>query len=136
MSKSKLKPSPSLLCPSHAPKAGNILLGYVEEEGDINFLDNKIVVDQDFIDEASKGRDLNKRFRFAGNCSKSGCGHWDKNGSKCSLIKQINDRFQAKETNSLPNCSIRSQCVWYHQSGPEACTNCKFVIRDIRTENA
>lgn len=133
MNESKLTSGPPLLCPSHAPKAGNILLGYVEKEGTINFINNRLIVDQNFIDEASKGRDLSKRFRFAGNCSKNGCGHWDKNGSKCSLIKQINDRFETFEANSLPSCSIRNQCVWFHQSGSEACSNCTFVIRDIRT---
>ena len=135
MSKLKLKSGQSSLCPSHAPKAGNILLGYVGKKGEINFLDQRLEVDQDFIDEASKGRDLGKRFRFAGNCSKNGCGHWDKEGSKCSLIAEINDRFQAKEVRALRSCSIRNQCVWFAQSGPEACTNCKYVIREMRAES-
>lgn len=120
-----------ILCPSAECRDGAILLGIVQSNGVISFLENeKKVVNEEFIQIAKKGRIPEKRFRFAYPCMKSQCKQWMEN--KCTVIEKamqvVNSNYL---TNILPECSIRSQCRWYEQCGRSACSICPHVITDM-----
>ena len=119
-----------LLCPSSKCEDGAKLLGIVKEDAHVDFLKHPIQIDQDFVDSAKEGRTPELRFRFAGKCLKAGCRQWT--GERCGVIDNIVDQLQqAIPEASLPTCSIRPECRWFHQRGPEACKVCPFVITDV-----
>lgn len=120
-----------ILCPSARCQSGSVLLGIVETDGHVSFLGReKIIIDEQFVQIAKKGRPPEKRFRFANTCIKSGCKQWT--DGRCGVIDSI-FRFYPKqpETPDLPICSIRQHCRWYKQSGSHACAVCPDVITDL-----
>jgi hypothetical protein len=123
----------SVLCPSYFCKEDAILLGIVRKEGHISFVKERILIDNEFIKIANKGRKPEKRFRFAGNCVKNACKHWK--GYKCTLIDGIISNTLSKNTTTkLPDCSIRQECRWYRQCGEMACSICPQIIYTISEE--
>jgi hypothetical protein len=50
-----------------------------------------------------------------------------------SIIEAVDVDVESAE---LPECSIRSECRWFYQSGVEACAICPEVITDLREEIA
>jgi hypothetical protein len=119
-----------ILCPSYRCEEGAILVGIVNAEGHIVFASNRLVVDQDFVDTAQHGRTPEKRFRFSGPCAQGSCQQWT--GNRCGVIDRVLIQAVDLASTTLPNCSIRSQCRWFHQSGAEACAVCPEVITDLR----
>ena len=114
----------SALCPSSHCVEGALIIG-VQEHGETNFLPRAITVDEQFIG-ITREKSIADRFRFAGNCSKHGCGHF-KCGS-CSLIKkELKNRNPVIKVSDLPKCSIRKNCQWYGENGFYACSICKSV---------
>jgi hypothetical protein len=122
----------NLLCPSYHCKPGASLIGIINEEGKVDYLNTPLVIDETFVTEAKKGRNPDFRFRFSGNCAKTGCGQWQAEGSKCGLINKLIDGFGNEET-ALQPCPIRSKCRWYAQEGGLACANCNEVMRQSET---
>lgn len=124
----------TILCPSSRCQEGAILVGIVLPDGRVAFSSNQIVVDQEFVQIANEGRSPEKRFRFGGLCVKGGCQQWT--GSRCGVIDSIMKSTQNRtETSTLPDCSIRSQCRWFYQSGADACGVCSDVITDLRIDS-
>jgi len=123
----------NLSCPSYVAKPGAKLYGIVNSEGQIDFLKDAIEVDETFIQKAMEGRAPEKRFRFAGNCAKSGCKQWSAEHAECGLINTVIDVVGKEEQSTLPDCAIRSTCRWYHQQKGLACSQCNEVIRNIET---
>lgn len=121
----------SLLCPSYSCKPGAQLIGIINSEGLVDYISTKITIDENFVDEANKGREPEQRFRFAGKCAKSGCNQWDKQGSQCGLIDNIIDLINHVESIELKPCPIRSNCRWYAQRKGLACAQCNEVVRNI-----
>ena len=130
----QIKSSENLLCPSSILKPGVSLFGIVNTEGTVDYLSEAIKVDSTFVDEAKKGRTPEARFRFAGNCAKSGCGQWDKEGHQCSLVGRIVNALDRPIQAKLQDCAIRSGCRWFAQQGSLACANCNEVMRNIETK--
>jgi hypothetical protein len=124
----------SLLCPSSIAKPGAALFGVQTAAGQIEYLEQPIVVDQTFVDKARQGRAPEERFRFASNCAKSGCGHWDSGQSGCSLVGKVVDAMNRKAAEKLGACAIRTHCRWYHQEGALACASCDEVVRNVRIQ--
>lgn len=121
------------LCPSYAPKVGAQLFGVVNSNGFINYLASTIAINESFLNEAANGKDPGARFRFAGNCAKSGCNHWDGAGHQCGLINKIVELVGNEENESLQHCPIRSKCRWFAQRQGLACAQCNEIIRNIET---
>lgn len=119
------------LCPSYICKSGASLYGIVNKNGLIDYLPDAIEINQAFVEEAKQGREPEKRFRFAGNCAKSGCNHWDGSQKECGLINKIIKIVDKEEVQTLQDCSIRSQCRWYGQKKGLACSQCNEIIRNI-----
>lgn len=126
----ELEGNKNKLCPSSKCQPGSQLLGIVKEDGHVALLQQTIPIDETFVQVAAQGPKAEMRFRFANKCIKSGCKQWT--GEKCGVVDQVLQHFnKAIAEATLPECSIRPQCRWYHQSGAEACKVCPFVITDI-----
>jgi hypothetical protein len=70
-------------------------------------------------------------FRLAGPCSQAKCVNWE--NQACTLIGRMREEVDRREVattpaGKLPRCAIRSACVWWRQTGPEACRVCPHVI--------
>lgn len=118
------------MCPSARCESGAILVGIVKKEGRVSYFNQKLIVDEQFVQIAKLGRTPEKRFRFANVCMKSNCRQWT--GKACGIIESIiNESSKLNTTTELPDCSIRSQCRWYKQCGAKACAECPFIITDV-----
>jgi hypothetical protein len=61
----------------------------------------------------------------------SACSQWT--GSRCGVIDRVIDLVGAETDQAdLPDCSIRPECRWWKQSGPDACAVCPEVVTDTR----
>lgn len=121
-------------CPSYIARPGAKLYGIVNNNGFINYLKDTIEVNEEFIIEASRGREPEKRFRFAGNCAKNGCKQWEKSQHECGLIDKIILIVNNAEIETLQNCPIRSKCRWFQQRKGLACAQCNEIIRNIEAK--
>ncbi len=121
---------PNLSCPSYVCKPGAQLFGIVNADGGINYLHEVIPIDSFFVEQAHKGRQPEKRFRFAGACAQTGCKHWDYPESQCGLVGELIELWDADEPETLQPCAIRPTCRWFAQRGGQACATCTHVIRN------
>ena len=119
------------LCPSYTCQPGAILLGIVMRDGRVAFSGDRLVVNEEFVQIAREGRTPEKRFRFGGQCVQNGCRQWT--GKRCGVIDKITETADTDVGNAaLPECSIRSECRWFYQSGAEACAVCPEIVTDSR----
>ena len=124
--------SDKLLCPSYVAKPGALLYGVVNAQGQTEYLEESIRVDQTFVTEAAKGRAPEERFRFAGACISKGCRQWDTASAGCGLVGKIVENMNRKAEADLPECGIRPTCRWFAQQGSVACASCPEMIRNIK----
>jgi hypothetical protein len=123
--------APPKLCPSARCTDGAILLGIVMPNGRVAFPQERLVIDEAFVDAAHKGRAPEQRFRFSSPCAQSGCSQWT--GSRCGIIDAVLDAHApATDDEALPVCSIRADCRWFAQAGAAACAVCPDVVTDQR----
>lgn len=122
-------PERELLCPSARCEPGAVLLGIVGKDGRVGYLSTQMVVDEDFVETASRGRAPEARFRFAQPCVEGACGYW--RGDRCGVVEGAVAQATPLDA-PLPRCSIRSDCRWFAQRGPEACGVCPVVVTDVR----
>jgi hypothetical protein len=118
------------LCPSYISKPGAQLFGYIND-GKVEYLQESIVVDKTFVEEAKKGRTPESRFRFAGKCIKGSCAQWNNTDGVCGLTNKLIDEAPEKEVSELEHCAIRSQCRWFAQRGAKACAVCSDSVRNM-----
>jgi hypothetical protein len=125
-------------CPSARCESGAVLLGIVGADGRIGFITPEIQIDDDFVQEAHKGRLPETRFRFGQPCIEDACAQWT--GSRCGVIDRLLPlRDQAiirHRTKDLPRCSIRSRCRWFAQVGGDACHTCPLVVTEQLADSA
>jgi hypothetical protein len=118
-------------CPSSVAKPGATLLGIVNSNGVVGYIDTPIKIDESFIEQAGEGAVLENSFRFSAKCAKTGCVQWQ-NGT-CGVIEKVialNPLWHEAHSH-LPDCSIRSSCRWHFQEGAKACSYCPYVITKI-----
>lgn len=114
------------LCPSAPLSEGAKLLGIVNSDNEIDLLSEPLTIDTEFIDSASKGRPIEKRFRFVNKCVKNGCQNWV--GESCNVVKIVLENIHKKYwAENLPDCTIRNDCRWFGQEGVDACKVCTLV---------
>jgi hypothetical protein len=118
------------LCPSTIGKTRNArIIGFIGPDGVVANIPTPIPVTDKI--RRSLGSQLERTFRLAGPCAKSNCMNWE--NQQCGLIDRMRletDRRDVpiESTGKLPRCGIRSACVWWQQSGPDACRVCPHVI--------
>jgi hypothetical protein len=117
------------MCPSYIGKVGAQLFGVVGKDGKVQFI-TPLAVTEDFLKQNQGKNSLEQRFRFTGKCVEKGCTQWDKEESKCSLSRKVQNLDFHKEK-GLVFCPIRSQCRWFSQDGKEACFSCNEVTRNM-----
>lgn len=64
-------------------------------------------------------------FRFAAPCAASACRHFVK--GRCQLIDRVVELLP-EVIDQLPACSVRNDCRWWHQQGPDACKRCPQIV--------
>jgi len=121
----------SAMCPSAPAEAGALLLGRFVPAGNLVFAAQPLPVTVEFIEAASEGGDLGKRFRFTSPCLKHGCSRWQ-NGACIVGVAAARAAGQFPESAELPACVIRASCRWFEQQGALACRACPHVIYDMR----
>jgi hypothetical protein len=121
-----------LLCPSARAEAGAALLGVVGDEGRVRYLGSPLIVDDEFIRQAKRGRAPEKRFRFADRCVQSGCVFWNDESCDVAATAAAHDSASDRDDlERLPRCGIRPNCRWFAQEGVNACRACPLVITDV-----
>ena len=117
-----------VLCPSAPADDQAILLGVVQPDDSVSFLKDRIKVTREFLELASRAGLPERNFRFSSPCVGASCRQWA--SGKCSLPERLG-AFVPSSTltrDDLPNCSIRDECRWFNQSGPDICRVCPLVI--------
>ncbi len=121
------------LCPSSRCAEGAILLGVVGSDAQVQFLNQPVRIDAEFVDIAHQGRRPEKRFRFSSPCATNACRHWT--GSRCGVIDEVFDSVpETHRIETRPRCAIREQCRWHRQEGDAACGACPLVITDLMVD--
>jgi hypothetical protein len=122
-------------CPSAPCESGATLLGIVDADGSVGYLTPPLQIDDDFVRSAKRGRDPERRFRFAGTCVEGGCKQWT--GTRCGVIDRVLAAGVGQDAGdgsagraALPRCAIRSTCRWFAQAGADACGACPLVVTD------
>jgi len=124
-----------ILCPSGLCEEGSILIGIVQRSGRIGFIKEKIIVDEEFVRIAHKGRSPEKRFRFAEQCREGACAQWS--DGRCGVIDEVITMLApTRVPDELPPCSIRPECRWFRQRGGRACAVCPEVITNSLLEDS
>jgi hypothetical protein len=123
-------------CPSAPATDGAQLLGLIGSDGRLHPVRSVMHVDQAFVDQAAKAGPVEARMRFAGRCQTDGCTQWT--GTRCGVIDRAMILIEAATTEkeSLPPCTIRSECRWFDQRGAKACGTCIWVVTDTRGATA
>ncbi len=118
------------LCPSTTGDSQDArIIGFIGPDGVVAPITTPIAL-TDAMREAI-GKRPESVFRLSGPCMASKCANWE--NQQCGLIARMRDEVDRRGVASameakLPGCGIRPDCVWWRQSGPEACRVCPHVI--------
>jgi hypothetical protein len=77
--------------------------------------------------------DISHGMRISSNCAGCKCKHFESTSSTCSLAARVKTHVPVVVA-AAPPCSIRKDCVWWHQEGVAACLRCPTVTRE-RTDD-
>ena len=115
-----------MMCPSAPAEEGAQLLGMIRQDGSVAYVKDKIAVTKEFVDLTGTGREPEQRFRFTSPCQESACAQWV--GGQCGLPDKLSGLVPRLDVGeSLPRCTIRARCRWFHQAGADACRICPSV---------
>jgi hypothetical protein len=115
-------------CPSATPEmAGSVAFGVATGAPDelrIRLFERPIACTEEVLASTAPLPPA-QVLRFAAPCQEALCSHFD--GTNCSLVQRI-VKLLPEVTIDLPRCSIRRECRWFRQEGPESCRVCPQVI--------
>jgi len=114
------------LCPSAPPQEGALVITIMGTDGKPAYIPDRMPLSAETLDSIDAAT-LEKRFRFASPCRTGLCAHW--NGESCSIPGKLIGLLPSRVQEQLPRCSIRHDCRWFSQAGPEACRLCPLVVR-------
>ena len=118
------------ICPSTTGETQNSqIIGFIGADGVVANIPTQIPLTDEM--RASIGPQPERIFRLAGPCIQSKCANWE--NQACALIGRMREEVDRRQVatepvGKLPRCAIRSACVWWRQTGPEACHICPHVI--------
>ncbi len=78
---------PPRLCPSALARPGAALIGVVQADGTVALLGRPLPATAAFLAEARRGREPERRFRFAAPCVEAECRQWT--GGRCGVIDRV-----------------------------------------------
>ncbi len=118
-------------CPSSVAKPGATLLGMVNDNGILGYIETAVEIDESFIEQAGEGAALERSFRFSSKCATTSCRQWQE--GKCGVIEKVMNMNPDWHLSNpqLPSCSIRSTCRWFSQEGARACSYCPYIITNM-----
>ena len=124
-----------LLCPSaQADLPGAIVFAARNNVNDekecLRYFPKPVAVTEELI-SIGPPQIISQVVRIAAICQQSACKHYD--SRKCRLVTTVVNVLT--ETNSIPRCSIRSFCLWWHQEGKEACARCPHIVTTVINPN-
>jgi hypothetical protein len=119
-------------CPSAQPALeGSMILGVVQQNqqvGHVTLLEKPVrVTEGTVLAFAGNQQQATGVFRFAAPCQKQDCRNWSNNS--CRVAERVVQILPAN-SDELPNCRLRSICLWFHQEGGSACKRCTLVLTD------
>ena len=118
------------ICPSATGETPNAqIIGFIAADGVVANIPTPIPLTDEM--RQSIGPQPERIFRLAGPCIQSKCSNWE--NQACALIGRMREEVDRRQLatdpgGKLPRCAIRSTCVWWRQTGPEACRVCPHVI--------
>jgi hypothetical protein len=118
------------ICPSATGDTPDAkIIGYIGTDGVVGSIAPPIPLTDEVRDAV--GPRPERKFRLSGQCVESKCGNWQ--NQACALIDRMREqvdrlRPSLAEVDKLRPCAIRGACVWWRQTGPQACRVCPFVI--------
>jgi hypothetical protein len=126
-----MKTASTKSCPSSVAKPGATLLGMVNDNGILGYIETAVEIDESFIEAAGNGAELERSFRFSSDCATTGCRQW--HNGKCGVIEKVMTMNPDWHLSNplLPACSIRSTCRWFSQEGAKACSYCPYVVTNM-----
>lgn len=116
-----------ILCPAAPLTEGALLFGMVDRRGQVSYSQAAIPVTKKLLVELPVAAE--DQFRFASACARSACVHWSGECSLSSRLSEFQTFGQDDAEEGLPSCSIRPQCRWYLQDGPQMCSHCRIHSR-------
>ncbi len=116
------------MCPITECELGAKLIGVKIDNDTFDFLKENIIVDEDLFNVVTAVSNPEKRFRFSNVCLENGCKHWQSESCGClrKVLSNVESLLLNKDT-TLPQCSIRERCRWFHQEGRMACDVCPLL---------
>jgi hypothetical protein len=118
------------MCPSATGDTPDAqIIGFIGADGAVGTIAPPVPLTKE-VREAV-GSQPEAKFRLAGRCTQSQCSNWQ--DEACALIDRMREQVDRLHPGlgtigKLQRCAIRSACVWWGQSGPDACRVCPFVI--------
>ena len=118
------------ICPSATGETPDAqIIGFIGADGVVANIPTAIPLTDEM--RGSIGPQPERIFRLAGRCQESKCANWE--NQACALIGRMRQEVArrhppTKPVGKLPRCAIRSACVWWRQTGPDACRVCPHVI--------
>lgn len=123
--------NPQILCPSAPLTEGALLYGLVDARGQTAYGQTAFPVTKQLLLSLPVKDQAEQQYRFASPCAQSACIHWQ---GRCDLSSRLS-LFQAFRQDGaqsgLPQCAIRPQCRWFLQDGPEMCSRCEIIARQL-----
>jgi hypothetical protein len=116
-------------CPSAQPSlAGSLIFGVVKDTGEaqrVTFLERPVKVSEGTVLAFAGGQQrATDIFRFAAPCQQKQCRNWS--GHSCRVGERLVQILPA--SSALPECKLRSVCLWFHQEGGSACLRCTQMV--------
>jgi hypothetical protein len=117
-------------CPSATGETPDAqIIGFIGTDGVVGVIAPPVPLTEEV--RRAVGPQPESKFRLAGRCMQSKCTNWQ--NEACALIDRMRQQVDhlhpdLEPVGKLRSCAIRSACVWWHQTGPEACRVCPFVI--------
>ena len=115
-----------LHCPSDPAEEGATPTGVLNGDGSIGHLADEVEIASGFVETARAGSAPEEHFRFASPRAEEKCRQW--RDSRCSVPDRIAAIARDPEPPpTLPRCSIRRRCRWFHQHGQASRRSCHLM---------
>ena len=111
-------------CPSASKDApDSMIIGYIGRDGRVAAIPTPIPLTHSL--RATLGDQPERVFRLAAPCIGADCAQWD--GTRCGLIGTLQTALPDEAAGPIVRCGIRAGCVWFRDTGLDACRICPSV---------
>jgi hypothetical protein len=122
------------LCPSSWPELPHsVIMGIVGGKSSgvhtpcVTYLQHPVPVSGNVLTPIQGAQRLTEAFRFAAPCMRQECRNWT--GTSCHVAELL-VQILPPVVETLPACTLRSDCQWFQQEGGSACKRCPQVVTD------